>query len=489
MIANIIGIGRKNISYPGYWVLQDIFDVLWWQSAPVGDKLLDYSGNGNDIIITGCDFSTNYIPATSSATFKMPDVAGLKTDDEDLLWYTDAGVQEAVTIDRLVGFDYARTIIFYANESPYHIYAIGLLKSSVTLTQDQINKLSESFQLWFLWSGDGIPNDYGYGKDNRTPDPPLPVVSTATVEDANKDKIVITFDLDLDEESIPVVSRFTPSGGKTVTNVAISGAVVTLTVDSEYAYGDTITVSYAIPDGNYLQSLVGGKVASFTNQAVTNNIAPSVPATLADTSKTTAWYIAEETSTITKDGSNRVSRWNDYNATGNDLICSDSDPYKPVWSADGINCNVQYMQGTFTLAQPEFMYVVMKVNAWASSKVYFDGKTTTRGQLRAGTGTPALDVWASGGSSSGDNTNLAVNTFGIIRILLNGASSKFQINATAALTGNWGTAAMDGFTLGASGNLGVFCNGQYKEIIIRKVADSSGDETDIYNYLKTKYSL
>ena len=35
MIGNIIGIGKRSFSWASYWILQDIFDVLWWRSAPI----------------------------------------------------------------------------------------------------------------------------------------------------------------------------------------------------------------------------------------------------------------------------------------------------------------------------------------------------------------------------------------------------------------------------------------------------------------------
>jgi hypothetical protein len=48
---------------------------------------------------------------------------------------------------------------------------------------------------------------------------------------------------------------------------------------------------------------------------------------------------------------------------------------------------------------------------------------------------------------------------------------------------------MGGFTLGSNQYQEAWSNIQVKEIIIRKVSDSTADEAAIYNYLKDKYGL
>jgi len=101
----------------------------------------------------------------------------------------------------------------------------------------------------------------------------IPVVSSAVIEAATHTLIAITFDTALDEASVPATTAFVLAG-KTISNVAISGAVVTLTVTPGYISTDVVTVNYTKPGANPLKELTtGGEVASFTNQAVTNNSA------------------------------------------------------------------------------------------------------------------------------------------------------------------------------------------------------------------------
>jgi hypothetical protein len=108
---------------------------------------------------------------------------------------------------------------------------------------------------------------------------PLATFVSAAVSDADRNKIVLNYDLVLDETSVPAITDFTPSGSKTVSNVAIDGAgkKITLTVNSDYAYGDSITISYT-KGSNPVQGLLMGMAANLSNQAVTNNIVISYDA-------------------------------------------------------------------------------------------------------------------------------------------------------------------------------------------------------------------
>lgn len=115
------------------------------------------------------------------------------------------------------------------------------------------------------------------GSGSSTPaDTTAPAVSSAQVANASPAVIAITMNETL-ANSAPPASAFTVSGGKTVSSVSISGAVVSITVSAAYAYGDAITVNYTAPNANpRLQDAAANPVASFTGRAVTNNI--SAPA-------------------------------------------------------------------------------------------------------------------------------------------------------------------------------------------------------------------
>ena len=110
--------------------------------------------------------------------------------------------------------------------------------------------------------------------------PPVPVFSGASVENAAPSQIAVNFNLSL-ANIVPAASAFTVmvnSVQRTVSSVAISGTRAVLTLSGAVAYGNTVTVAYAKPSSNPLQTPAGGQVASFGAQTVRNNVAaPTVP--------------------------------------------------------------------------------------------------------------------------------------------------------------------------------------------------------------------
>ena len=196
---------------------------------------------------------------------------------------------------------------------------------------------------------------------------------------------------------------------------------------------------------------------------------------------------------ITKSGSNLTSVWDNKPGIpgiipGALLQAVEAD--QPLWTPDGILFNgiSQFMKtAPFTFVQPEMIYIVLKQVTWTHNAYIFDGNASVSGILYQLNTTPNLLIYA--GVNSGNNTNLPIDTYGIVRVLINGASSSFQINETTAVTGNFGALDMGGFTLGANAGSSNWGNIQVKEIILRKIADTAQGEQDIYDYLAAKYSI
>lgn len=247
----------RNIKY--------LFDFLWVGGVS-GNYLYSVTDDRKATII-GKDFSENYIPNTSIATFTMPLDTDFIADDTDNLWFV-GGIQRAVTEDELENWDYSRTIIKYDNDTPHHIRWIGLLSSSIILNATEINQLHDYFELSIFWND--VLNAYGRIKANRPiDDHPIPL--SAEIPSGQPTKVVITFNQDLFAGSIPDVSAFTLAG-KVINLVEVLADKVTLTVTVGYD-DDTVTVDYTQSVNNPLRSaLGGGKVEDFAGQSVTNNI-------------------------------------------------------------------------------------------------------------------------------------------------------------------------------------------------------------------------
>lgn len=314
----------------------------------------------------------------------------------------------------------------------------------------------------------------------------VPLTVSAEVTQADPDKVAITFDQALLDTSVPATTAFALAG-KTISNVAIVGAVVTLTVTVTYEYGDTITVDYTKPGANQLKALIGGgQVASFSGQVVTNNI--THPLAIED-GNTKLWL--DYMTGVTKDGSNGVSVW------ANKLLVTASDldhigPTKPLWESDGILFDGDFdgmWSDAFPYEQPEMIYLVIKQITWSDYGFFFDGIPGNTGVVEQATGTVSPNIVAYAGTESTPSGALALDTWGIVRVLFNGASSKLIVNNEIPITGNFGALDMNGVTLAKFGS-GAY-NGHIKiaEAIFRQVDEAAGDEALIYNYLKSKYGL
>lgn len=235
-----------------------------------------------------------------------------------------------------------------------------------------------------------------------------------------------------------------------------------------------------------IQTIVCANITDVANETEIYNWLltrmPGYPGVLND-GNTIAYYDPTDLSTITKDGSNLVSRWNDKLGSGRDLIQSTS-ANQPLWVSpdyirfDGID---NYLKtASFTWIQPMTVYILFRSITWTNWDQIFDGLSNYNMYLYQGSTTPGLKVAAP--TSSTQNNNLAVNTWGIARCLFNGTNSKFIIDNTTEIAENFGTNPAGGFTLGSRADgTSLFARVDVACIILRK--DDISFNSDIYNFL------
>jgi len=146
----------------------------------------------------------------------------------------------------------------------------GEAARTVAYTQPGINNardVATTPNLLANFSGLAIANNVG-AADNAAP-----IFSSAQVANAQPSVILVTMNEAL-AASVPSNSAFTPSGGRTVTGVTVTGVVASVTVNTPYASGDEISIAYTQPGANpRLQDAAGNATATFAAQPVTNNVA------------------------------------------------------------------------------------------------------------------------------------------------------------------------------------------------------------------------
>ena len=157
---------------------------------------------------------------------------------------------------------------------------------------------------------------------------------------------------------------------------------------------------------------------------------------------------------------------------------------KPAVQGDGsllFDGSNDAMDASFTRSNPETLYILCKHVTWRNDAGLTDGGNYAR-WISGKTTTPQIQMY---GGASLLNTNLAVNTWGVVCAVWNGASSVFQIDATTAVTGNPGNTTPTTFVIGghaANGNCG---NWQIKEILMYSAAHDATARAAVRDYLAT----
>lgn len=229
------------------------------------------------------------------------------------------------------------------------------------------------------------------------------------------------------------------------------------------------------------------QVQQMINDAIAGGGQPvQAPAVISNTD-TAAWFKADDQTTITKDGSNNVSEWRDA-LSRSESLATQSAGQEPIWSSAGIafTTGISKLYALMPIPQPITIYMVVKqFGSFTDGNRLFYGQDNVTSYGIVINGDPIVYLQAPNEFATRINY---YGEFNVVKFVLNSSNSKILVNNFSEQVGNAGTNAMVDFIIGTLYE-GVAANTQYKEIIIRKVADNSTDETEILNYLKSKYSI
>jgi len=543
----LIGIGNWfGKSVGGTWTPKNIESkVLFW------GLYSEISGGHMPNKVTGATDYLTVSGSAGSETYQCPNTQSYINADADggldYIWFKNNAAQRTPTFAEAIGYDFTRTFFWYDDASPYHIDGVIILKAGQTLTPAESNRVRTYCHLSVWYDGTlslygNVKGNRGIGKSTWTPEATdTPIPASALVAQATPTHVDITFNNNLNESIVPATTAFALAG-KTISAVSISAKVVTLTVTVAYTLGDVITVNYTKPGSNPITNATDALTAdSFSTFSVTNNI--TYPLIITGDGHTVAWYKPTEAGNVTA-ASGVESIWWDMmygkegalgseQNSGNIVLfavykitacqanffytgCAINDVFVcgTVKTCDANN-KVQKFTGNhatqytvvnrptnqiftpangdflrtapFTYSQPEFIYIVCKQITWTLYGNMFDGNTNALGEVSQQATTHRLLAYA--GSVSAQSNDLALDTWGIVRVLFYGANSKFIIDANTPITGNFGASNMGAITIASAANGTSPGNFQYKELIFRNSSDSADDEANIYKYLKAKYSL
>jgi len=152
-----IGIGIQfsrggSQSWESYWASQP--EVLFF------GLYSEISGGQMPNKVTG---SSDYLTVAGSAgseTYQAPNTASYQSADTDYIWFKTDTAQRTTTTAELIGYDFTRTIVKYANDAPYTIEAIMILSANVDTA-----RMRDDFDLSVWW--DNTLSAHGNLKGNR----------------------------------------------------------------------------------------------------------------------------------------------------------------------------------------------------------------------------------------------------------------------------------------------------------------------------------
>ena len=181
-----------------------------------------------------------------------------------------------------------------------------------------------------------------------------------------------------------------------------------------------------------------------------------------------------------------VSVWADQSGKSGRNLLQATGANQPALQSDGsiLFDGIAHFLKTaaFTLNQPNTVYLRFRQVTWTNNDKITDGVSGSSLIFQGG-GSPQIFLNA-GVVNNGDG-NLAVNTYGSVAAVFNGASSVIQVNTNAPTSTNAGTNNAGGFTLGAASNGTAPGNIQVKEVIIYSAAHDATTRATIIAYLST----
>ena len=215
-----------------------------------------------------------------------------------------------------------------------------------------------------------------------------------------------------------------------------------------------------------------------------------------DISNMLVWWDFSAVATVTKSGSNRVSKVDDKSGNGHDLVQTDADD-QPLWvSEDQNDLDVINFVGDRWM-EVSFSAVSQPITTAGAFVVPDNGNLTVwegdsgGGRLRT---VANVAVEETMGINSGSllTSNAVANLYeswSYQTAIYNSSSSKIRINGSEEASGDCGTNAQAGFKISTEGGGGGFANQKMGEIIAYSKVVSGTELEDLETYLSEKWDI
>jgi len=343
-----------------------------------------------------------------------------------------------------------------------------------TSARDEVGitmRVSSTYNKFYAFTADGAQIPYGGTDFSLTP-----ATSTDYYLEIIGNEGTYTFNIYSDE-----YVTLTESESITDTGLVLDKLVVRATTSAT----TNNQVQGTIDDVKFYNGVTSATPATWTKE---------ISSTLPTVSGLQLHLDANDASTITKDGSNLVSAWNDKSGQANHVTQATGSK-QPLWvdqvqdtfptiRFDGSNDEMAVTYGSSLSTAATVFIVCTMPTASGGERMVFDG-LTSGGRFAYLKSSGNIHYMYRGNGVSSTTVDKTMRMFTLV---WNGSSSSLGIDGTDVTTGNVGTQSPTGLRLGAQYNSANFGDTDICEILIYGSALSTADRTSIENYLSNKWS-
>jgi len=223
-------------------------------------------------------------------------------------------------------------------------------------------------------------------------------------------------------------------------------------------------------------------------------VVPTISFSPDDIATLAHWYDASDITTITKDGSDRVSQWDD--KKGDENLLQATGGTQPLWlsaSQNGLDTidfvsdrQMQVTDGTIVV-QPQSFYIVFEFPAINNTTTmrFFNNETNDQQLLHSG----VSDRITIDSGIALTFVEALSTTWVIARIIFNGASSSLFIDGVSKISGDTGTDSADGMVVMGSQVPGDFGQSDVGEMLRYDAVLSSDDNASVMTYLADRWGI